>query len=88
MANADPDKLADLVAALIEFIDRLGLAASDKAALRAELDAIRAETLYRPGVSDDVAARLRRARDILGAGGDNRLAQGAISEIGDLLGEQ
>lgn len=84
MDTSDSDRLADVVAALGEFAGRLDLDADARAALQAELDAMRMQMLYRPGVRT-IAESLRALRAILAGAGDNRLARAAAEEIDDLL---
>ena len=86
MAIRDPDKLADLVAALGEYSGRLGLGEDDQATLRSEVDALRVHMLWQPD-PEALAGGLRRARAILASGADNRLARGAMQEIDALLAE-
>jgi hypothetical protein len=86
MAIRDPDKLADLVAALGEFATRLGLGEDDQAALRGEVDALRVHMLWQPD-SEALAAGLRKARAILASAPDSPLARGVMEEIDALLAE-
>jgi hypothetical protein len=87
LAAAGSDKLADLTGALAEFAGRLGLADADKAALLAEIDALRAEMLWQRGDADTSAGRLRTIRGLLASAEGNSLAAAALREVDALLNE-
>ena len=86
MATEKLQQLGELAAALGEFVDRLGLTEPDKAALIAEVDAIRSALVY-GGAPEDLTLRLRAVRGILQSSGENRLAGAALAEIDSILGD-
>jgi|GEM_PF-2700622 len=85
MSGGKSDRLADLLAALRELSGQLGLPGDREGELLAEVDALRAGSLWQAPAAEETANRLAAMRSILQSAGDNRLAAGAIAEIDAIL---